>query len=712
MNSQSKLLLFLCFILSVSLHAQQKELTLEASINQRFSTFYPKGVPQLQWMKKKQSISYNSEDNQYLLSKTYPFHKEDTLWSVTMLNDATGMTFNRIPRMKWLTEDEGYFLKNGQYYRFNTSAGTVDPWIKKPSGNNREFHVETGHIAYTKDNNLFIQMPTGEEIAVTDEENANIVSGQSIARNEFGIFKGIFWSPNANYLAFYQKDESDVTNYPLIDISSTPAKLDAIKYPMAGQKNEKASVGIYDLKQGQTHFIEVDTRKDQYLTNLTWGPNEQYLYVVIINRDQNHIWVNQYDAKTGDKVKTLFEEKHAKYVEPEHDLWFIPGKNDEFLWFSERDGFMHLYHYNTNGKLIGQLTNGAWEVLSILGLDHSKKSIYVMGTDTSGLNNHLYRVGLNEIKLEDLTQDEGMHRFNLSPNGKFFIDRFSNSSTAGVTQILDYHGRNLQLLKFAKNPLLEYNISSPEIFDLRAADSTILHARMIKPTHFDPEKQYPVIVYVYGGPHAQMVSNRFLGGAALWMYYAAQQGYIVFTLDNRGSSRRGFEFENVIHRQLGTVEMEDQLMGVRYLKSLPYIDTTRMAVHGWSFGGFMTTSMMLRQPGTFQVGVAGGPVTDWKYYEIMYGERYMDRPEENEVGYENNRLTNYVDQLEGNLLLIHGAVDPVVVPQHSLTLLKAFVDAKKQVDFFTYPMHPHNVRGGDRVHLMRKVLDYIDEKLR
>ena len=305
---------------------------------------------------------------------------------------------------------------------------------------------------------------------MTDIDDTNIVSGQAIARQEFGIVKGTFWSPKGKMLAFYQKNEVNVTEYPIIDISTTPASVTSIKYPMAGQMNEMANVGIYNTALDTAYYIEVDTSKDQFLTNVSWGPDEKYLYVVIVNREQNHIWINQYDAINGQMVKTLFEETHDKYVEPERGLWFIPGSNEEFLWFSERDGFMHLYRYNTKGQLLGQVTSGRWVTQSILGLDKSGKNLYVSGTDTTGLNNHLYRVGLYENKIEDLTTDEGMHQFSMSSDGNYFIDRFSDIQTAGVTQILDYHGRNLQLLKMSKNPLRDYDISTPELFDLAADD--------------------------------------------------------------------------------------------------------------------------------------------------------------------------------------------------------------------------------------------------
>ena len=600
------------------------------------------------------------------------------------------------------------------YYEYNIADKKGQLLVKfSPDAANVDFHYTSKKVAYTIDNNLFMADGKDPKRPISKIETKDIVCGQSIARNEFGIGKGTFWSPQGNLLAFYQKNEAEVTDYPLLDISSTPASAKIIKYPMAGQKSEFAQVGVYNPSNNRITYMRVTGERDQYLTNLAWDPSEKYIYIAIVNRAQNQMWLNQYNAKDGQFVKTLFEEKHDKYVEPEHAPWFLPTAPNEFLWMSERDGYMHVYRYNTDGKLLNQVTSGKWVVDEILGLDASKKNLIVSGYDESGLNSYAYSADLKSGKVTRLTDTEGIHRVRLSADGAKLIDDYSNLTTPRVIRVLSTtNGKELGILSNSKDPRAGYKLGQTELLTLKADDGTPLHARMIKPSDFDPAKKYPVLVYVYGGPHAQMVTNSWGAGAPLWMNYQAERGYIIFTLDNRGSAHRGFEFENIIHRQLGTVEMKDQLVGVDYLKSLPYVDADKMAVHGWSFGGFMTISLMLREPGTFKVGVAGGPVTDWAYYEIMYGERYMDQPEENPEGYTKSRLMNHVKNLEGDLMMIHGTVDDVVVMQHSLSLIKAFVDNGILVDFFPYPMHPHNVRGRDRVHLMNKVLTYIEDKLK
>ncbi|MEY2629669.1 MAG: hypothetical protein RLZZ469_564, partial [Bacteroidota bacterium] len=534
------------------------------------------------------------------------------------------------------------------------------------------------------------------------------VSGQSIARNEFGISGGIFWSPKSNYLAFYQKDETEVADYPLLDITETPGKLVNIKYPMIGQKSEKPRVGIYNVATGKTVFIAPKGSQDDYLTNLSWTPDEKFVLIAELNRGQNDMSLNLYDAATGTFIRTILNEKNPRWVEPEHEAFFPNAKSNNFIWFSEKDGFQNLYYYTLEGKLIKQLTNNAFVAKDIIGTNIAGTEIYFKATGPNPTNMLVYKVDLKG-KQTLITKDQGVHNVVPSADGNWFFDEFSNHDTPSKSLLYDKNLKAKTLL-VSPNKYDGYEIGTAEIKTIKSADGTTdLYTRLIKPSNFDPTQKYPVLVYVYGGPHAQMITNSFLDGANLWMYWMAEQGYLVFTVDNRGSDNRGFAFESSIHRNLGTYEMEDQLKGVEYLKSLPYVDGNRLAVHGWSYGGFMTTSLMLRKADTFKVGVAGGPVIDWKWYEVMYGERYMDTPAENAKGFEENTVYNYVKNLKGKLLLIHGTSDDVVVEQHNLSLVKKFVEAGKQVDYFPYPMHKHNVTGKDRVHLIQKVLNYVIE---
>jgi dipeptidyl-peptidase-4 len=407
----------------------------------------------------------------------------------------------------------------------------------------------------------------------------------------------------------------------------------------------------------------------------------------------------------------LFEEKNDKYVEPEHPLHFLPSKPDEFIWFSERDGYQHLYLYKKDGTLVGQLTGGPWIVTSFLGSDPRGGRVFFLSTKNSPLNEDIFSVDLKTGNMQPLSLNTGVHNAILSPGGKYILDSFSDTLVCREYDVIDTRGRVLQVVSRSDDPLDEYEQCTSKILKLQTVDSIDLYAQIMFPPGFNPEKQYPVIVYVYGGPHAQLVNNTWIGGTGLFNYYLAQQGFIIFTLDNRGSANRGLDFEQAIFRNAGTVEVSDQMAGISYLKSLPYVDPGRIGVQGWSYGGFMTVSLMLREPDIFKAGVCGGPVTDWKYYEVMYGERYMDTPEDNPEGYKAASLLERAGSLKGDLLVIHGTADPVVVWQNSLALMKRFIEEGKMVDYFVYPGHEHGVGGKDRVHLNRKIEKFFLDHL-
>ena len=703
-----KFIPFLLLLFVTVLTAQEvKHLNLEDAVLGYYKGLYPERKS-LQWVD-------GSDDYIVIENNTvhvnYNLSKRAALFSLEDLQQAIP-TLKRMPySFSKITTEEVYFTHNSSIIRYNYVDKKVSEEIGYPEDTeNNEFNTEANAVAYTIDNNLYVATLSNPKVAVTTIDDKNIVSGQAIARSEMGITKGTFWSPKGNYLAFYQKDESNVTDYPLVDVTTTPATLDNIKYPMNGMGSEIAKAGIYSIKANTIVYLDIDTSDEHYLTNLSWSPNEEYVFIAEVNRDQNHMWFSMYDATSGKKVKTLFEEKNDKWVEPEHTAVFLPNSNSEFLWMSERDGFMNLYLYDITNNKEKQLTQFDWVIKEIIGFDEKEKNVIISGTGPDARETKAFKINLKNGKNTILTTEPGSHRVQLSPNGNYIIDSYSSIDVPRVVKRKSLKNGKEETIYTSKNPIDEYQLGTTEFVTIKANDGVDLFGRIIKPANFDANKKYPVLIYVYGGTHAQMVTNSWLGGSNLWMQWmAAEQDYIVFTLDNHGSANRGFAFESIIHRQAGEVEMEDQLLGVDYLKSLPYVDANRLAVHGWSYGGFMANSLMLRHPGVFTTAVAGGPVTDWKYYEIMYGERYMDRWQDNEAGFEKSRVHNYVENLDGKLLEIIGSVDPVVVPQHTMTLLKAFVDAKKQVDFLSYPMHPHNVRGVDRAHLMKKVLDYVIE---
>ena len=641
----------------------------------------------------------------------------------------------------WPDKPQLLLSLSGKYIVYDWEKGeVVSRQTVEKGAANIDYNTESGHVAYTVKNNLYV-----DNKKVTNEPEG-IVCGQSVHRNEFGITKGTFWSPKGNLLAFYRMNESMVTPYPLVDITQRIAVTDPIRYPMAGMLSHQVKVGIYNPATGETLYLDAGDPTNRYFTNINWAPDEKSLFLIEVNRDQNHAKLCQYDAQTGKLLGVLLEERHEKYVEPQQPIAFLPWDDNQFIYQSQRDGYNHLYLYDLaklsaarqpqpldaeaikkmwstvkkvgNGKNVKeaagvQLTSGEWLVQSILGFNTKKKEVIIAATKESPLQSNIYKVRVKDGKLTPIDNGQGVHNAQLSASGTYVIDNWSSPQVPRSIGILSTaNGKETVHLLTAEDPFKGLVMPTVEIGTLKAADGkTDLYWRMLKPRDFDPAKKYPVIVYVYGGPHAQMITANWMYTARGWDLYMANKGYIMFTLDNRGSSNRGLEFENCTFRHLGIEEGKDQMKGIEYLKSLPYVDSSRIGVHGWSFGGHMTTALMLRYPDIFKVGVAGGPVIDWKYYEVMYGERYMDTPQDNPEGYKQCDLKQYAGNLKGHLLIIHDDHDDTCVPQHTLSFIKACVDARTYPDLFIYPCHKHNVLGRDRVHLHEKITRYFEDYL-
>jgi dipeptidyl-peptidase 4 len=718
------------FLGSLSVIAQNKQLTIEECIMQQRGKLYPTTLKGLGWLPATDLVAWRIEDEtkgDYLTVLDYKtknqvnITKDDINFALAnqQAKGAPGQQsfkFKDFPAdVSWQDANNLLIVREGtHYYLYNYKDRTMAlQTIMPANAQNTDRHTATGSIAYTNGNNLYIKPANGNEFAITNDDKAGIVNGQSVHRNEFGITKGTFWGNSGNKLAFYHMDESMVSEVTYYGFGDYPGKNTTFRYPMAGQVSHRVKVGVYDAIKKTTVYLETGEPLEQYLTNVTWSPDEKYIYIACVMREQDHMYLKRYDAATGKLDKILFEEKSTRWVEPENGPMFIPGEKDKFIWQSKRDGNNHLYLYDTDGKLIRQLTSGDWLVTELKGIDPKGKVAYFTATKKSPLDNTVYSVDLSKGKITELANETGRHYPEFNTAFTLFIDNHSSYEIPRkITIKAAADGKQTYELLNAPNPVADYQLGKTEVFTIKSTDGTTdLYARMIKPTNFDPTKKYPVVIYVYGGSHFQLINNGFLNNADLWMNYMAQKGFVVFGLDNRGSANRSFDFESATHRQLGTVEMADQLAGVNYLKQQTFVDSSRMAVFGWSFGGFMTTTLMLKAPGTFKVGIAGGPVIDWKLYEIMYTERYMDSPQENPEGYNNNCLLNYVDNLQGKLLMIHGTSDDVVVWQHSLEFIKKAVKAGKQMDYFVYPAHPHNVRGKDRVHLYQKVTDYIMDNI-
>ena len=568
--------------------------------------------------------------------------------------------------------------------------------------------------AYVEGHQLFVVDANEQKHQLSTDGSREIVYGQSVHRNEFGIEKGTFWSPDGQRLAFYRMDQSMVTDYPQVDIFPRSATYEPDKYPMAGMTSHKVTVGVYDLTTDKTVYLQAGDPTDRYFTNIAWSPDSKTIYMFELNRGQNDCRLVSYDATTGQKLTELYRETSDKYVEPLHPIQFLPWDETKFIMQSQKDGYNHLYLFDKSGKELQQITKGPWVVMDVLGFNKKQKTIIIKANKEHPLHHRLYSVNMKG-DIKPLETVDGVHSGVLSPSGDFLIDRFSTPTRPRVIDVVDLTKKNpvhTNLLD-AEDPWAGYQQPIFECGSIKAADGTTdLYYRMVKPYNFDPEKKYPTVVYVYGGPHANNVQASWHWASRTWETYMAQKGYIVFILDNRGSQYRGRNFEQATFHQLGQIEMQDQMKGVDYLRTLPYVDMNRLGVHGWSFGGFMTISLMTNYPDVFKVGVAGGPVIDWKWYEVMYGERYMGTPENNPEGYEKTSLLSKAGNLKGKLQIITGYNDNTVVPQHCLSFLDACIKAGTQPDFFAYPGEEHNMRGHASVHLHERITQYFEDFLK
>ena len=607
----------------------------------------------------------------------------------------------------WIGNDHLRILKDGKWVCYRISDGDTSEYKM----------VEKGLRAYTDGQSLRLRLADGTSVPVAESENPQITYGQHVSRNEFGISGGIFIAPDSSKVAFYRKDESKVTTFPLLDITTRTGTSKDIKYPMAGMDSENVQLGVYDVATGTTVYMKVDEfGYDQYLTNISWRPDASQVLIQVLDRSQKHMKLNVYDAATGDFVKTILTEDNEKYVEPEDPVSFLKGSNDIFIYrTNNRDGYRNLYLCDFNGN-VQRITSVDADVAYVA---NDGKYVWYTSAEVSPVENHLFRISVKKAgkgwkfgKPEQLTQESGWHDITMSPDCKHFVDCWSNISTPHVTDLCTSDGKTVRNLMTSADPTLDYAYTEITLGTVKSADGQFdNYYRLIKPKDFDPSKKYPVILYVYGGPHSQMVKNTYMAELRRWEMYMAQRGYLVYVQDNRGTQNRGAEFEKAIHKQCGQAEMADQMVGIRMLMDLPYVDADRIGVHGWSYGGFMTISLMTNYPEVFKVGVSGGPVIDWKWYEVMYGERYMDHPDVNPEGYAKTSLINNAKNLKGKLLICQGAIDPVVLWQHSLSFVRECVVNNVQVDYFPYPRHEHNVVGRDRVHLHDKISMYFEDYL-
>ena len=554
---------------------------------------------------------------------------------------------------------------------------------------------------------------SGTLYTLPESPEPGISYGGVVSRSEFGYRGGVFPSPDGSRIAVYRKDERAVGIFPMFDISLGDGSTVPLRYPMAGSASERLSLVVCDTLGNELCTLGVtDFDEERYLTGITWSPDGRYIFVQVLSRSQHDMNLNMYRSDDGSFVRTILSEHNDAWVEPQDPLYFIKDSY-EFLYRTDnRDGYKNLYLCDTLGS-VRRLTECDADVSYIAD---DGRYVYYTSAEVSPVENHLFRIRLRRSghsRPERLTWEKGWHEIDMSPDCTKFIDRYSSFNVPGVTVVKDCEGNVVNHILTALDPLDEYAQCRAELGTVRSADGKYdNYYRLFYPLGYDPSKEYPLIVYVYGGPHSQMVTDSYLGNIRMWEMLMAQKGYFVYVQDNRGTQNRGAAFEKAINRQCGVAEAADQMAGINaLLDRIPAIDRERIGVHGWSYGGFMTLTLACDNPGFFKVAVAGGPVIDWKWYEVMYGERYMDRPQDNPEGYALTSLVGKADDLTGRVLICQGVLDDTVVWEHSLSFVQACIREEKRIDYFPYPLEAHNMMGRARVHLYDKISDYFETYL-
>ena len=603
----------------------------------------------------------------------------------------------------------------GLYFVYDLESGELseidsDPIMHatlSPAGNT---------IAFVKENNLFYRdLETEKTTQITfDGENNKIINGSGdwVYEEEFVLVRAFEWSPDGKEIAFVRFNESEVPEFSMDMFQQNlyPSQY-RFKYPKAGEKNSEVSLHVYNLKKDDVGNVDLSNYQSYYIPRITWAESGRVV-ATVMNRLQNHLQlVNVYskDLSTG----LLFEEKAEAYIEVNDYLTFT--SNGDFIWVSEMDGYRHIYMYDEKGNKIRQITDGDWEVTDVYGLDAKEKNIYFQAAATSPINREIYSVSLRGGKMKTLTSRTGTNRASFSKSKDYFINYYSNSNNPQEVTLLTSKGklvRELEMNKEYKERLEKYNLSKVERFGFSTEEGTDLAGYMIKPQDFDPNKTYPVFMYVYGGPGSQTTQNSWGGSNYFWFQMLAQQGYIVVSVDNRGTGARGRDFRTVTYQELGKYETEDQIATAKYLASLDYVDGERIGIFGWSYGGYMSSLCLSKGADYFKAAIAVAPVTNWRYYDTIYTERYMRTPQENEIGYDDNSPINHVDKMRGSYLLVHGSADDNVHYQNTMEMVRQLVEADVEFDMFVYPDKNHGIYGGNtRLHLYRKMTNFITENL-
>ncbi len=611
-----------------------------------------------------------------------------------------------------------------EYYIWDTKTKLLSPLSDGGKQSLSDFSPDGNKIAFVRNNNIFVKdIASGIEKQITKDGLKNhIINGTCdwVYEEEFGFTKGFFWSPNSKQIAFYRFDESKVKEYTLTYYGKLYPVWKTYKYPKAGEDNSIVEIYIYNLATGATTKAKLGTEIDQYIPRVKWTNKPNKLAVERLNRLQNHLNILLVDATSGNS-QNIYSEDNDYYIEITDNLYFLPD-NKQFIITSELNGFNHIYLYNIDGSMAKQLTKGNWDVTDVYGYDAKQKLVYYQSAESSPLNRDLYRVNLKG-KMGKISKDEGTNSASFSSNFKYYINNYSTSGVPPVYSVNLSNGKQVRVIEdnaALRKILSQYRISKPDFFTISSPQITLpddsmvkLNAWKILPYNFDPKKEYPLLLSIYGGPGSQEVTNSWGGFNYMWYQMLAENGIIVMSVDNRGTGARGEIFKKMTYLQLGKYETLDYIETAKYMGALPYINKNKIGIFGWSYGGFMSSNALFQGADYFSTAIAVAPVTNWRYYDNIYTERYMRKPQDNAKGYDDNSPINHVNELKGNYLLINGGADDNVHPQNTMDMISALVKANKQFDYMLYPNKNHSIYGGNtRYHLYTKMTDFLYNNLK
>ena len=722
MKIKSTLVAFASILLAQSSIAQEKTIQLEDIWASR--TFSPEWVWGLNSMNDGVHYSSLNYGNGNVYVTEYSYETGDSVSTIIDSKNFEDLSFddysfsNNEQKVLLPTATESIYRHStrSKYYIYDRETTDV---LELSTGKQRlaQFSPDATKVAFVRENNIFIKdLKSDIETQVTtDGETNKIINGATdwVYEEEFAFDNGFQWNGNGTKIAFYRFDEEAVPEFSMDMFSALYPNQNRFKYPKAGEANSTVEIFIYDVATNEIVEAAIETEDEFYIPRIKWTKNENFLSVQRMNRHQNNLDFILVNANDG-SAKIIFTETDDAYIDVTDNLTFL-NDGEHFVWTSEKSGFNHIYLYNLKGKQVRKITKGDYEVTDFYGVDESNNTVYFASAERSAMHRDVYAVQLNGRNKRMLTNQVGTNSATFSSSYKYFINQHSDANTPYNFSLFDATGTEVRTLKdntTLNETLGNYALSTKEFFNFETTEGVNLNGWMMKPHDFDATKEYPVFMYLYGGPGSQQVTDAWGGSNFLWFQMLTQQGYIVACVDNRGTGARGAEFKKCTYQQLGKLETQDQIEANRHLAKLPYVDGSRIGVFGWSYGGYMSSLCLLKGADDFKMAIAVAPVTNWRYYDSIYTERYMRTPQENAAGYDDNSPINHVEKLKGKYLLIHGSADDNVHYQNTMEMTTALVNANKQFDLFIYPNKNHGIYGGyTRLHLFTKMTNFIKENL-